>query len=120
VRGERYLKKNSQFTLVYDEGRSWTGKEIILKALPNGLDSTRFGFVISHRLGKATVRNRVKRRLREIVRQTTIQPGWDIIIISRIAAAEMDFKGLEKSVKKLLLKAGLILGENEGNRLRTN
>jgi ribonuclease P protein component len=119
VRGARYLKKNSQFNLVYDEGQSWTGKEIVLKALSNGLNSTRFGFVISHRLGKALVRNRLKRRLREIARQTPVQPGWDIILIARIPATEKDYQGLEKSVKKLLLKSGLIR-ENEGNSLRTN
>jgi ribonuclease P protein component len=120
VRGERYLKKNSQFSLVYDEGQSWTCREIVLKALMNGLDSTRFGFVISHRLGKAVARNRIKRRLREITRLTPAQPGWDIILIARIPAASLDYQGLEKSVKKLLVKAGLIVGENEGNRLRTN
>jgi ribonuclease P protein component len=120
VRGERYLKKNSQFNLVYDEGRSWAGKEVVLKALPNGSISTRFGFVVSRRLGKATVRNRVKRRLREIVRQTPVQPGWDIILISRVPAAGMNFTGLKKSVKTLLSKAGLVLGENEGNRLGAN
>jgi ribonuclease P protein component len=119
VRGAKYLKKNSQFNLVYDEGQSWTGKEIVLKALSNGLNSTRFGFVISHRLGKAVVRNRLKRRLREIARQTPVQPGWDIIFIARIPATEKDHQGLEKSVKKLLLKSGLIR-ENEGNSLRTN
>jgi ribonuclease P protein component len=120
VRGERYLKSNSQFSLVYDEGQSWAGKEIVLKALVNGLDSTRFGFVISHRLGKAVVRNRIKRRLREITRQTLVQPGWDVILIARNPAASLDYQGLEKSVKKLLLKAGLIVGEYEGNRLRAN
>jgi ribonuclease P protein component len=120
VRGENYLKTNNQFSLVYDKGQSWTGREIVLKTLLNGLNATRFGFVISHRLGKAVVRNRIKRRLREITRQTPVQPGWDIILIARVPAASLDYQGLEKSVKKLLIKAGLIVGENEGNRLRTN
>jgi ribonuclease P protein component len=119
VRGERYLKKNSQFNLVYDEGQSWTGKEVVLRALSNSSNSTRFGFVVSHRLGKATARNRLKRRLREIARQIPIQPGWDIILIARAPATEKDYQDLEKSVKKLFSKAGLI-GENEGNRLKIN
>jgi len=117
VRGEHYLNKNTQFSLVYDEGRSWTAKEIVLKTLPNGLDSSRFGFVVSRRVGKAVVRNLVKRRLREITRQTPVQPGWDIIFIARIPAAKIDYKNLGKSVGKLLVRAGLIVGENEGNRL---
>jgi ribonuclease P protein component len=120
VRGERYLKRNNQFTLVYDEGKSWAGKEVVLKALSNGLESSRFGFVISHRVGKAVVRNRIKRRLREIARQIMIQPGWDIILIARVPAAETEYRSLEKSVRKLLLRAGLIVGENEGSSLVVN
>lgn len=120
MRGERYLKKNSQFSLVYSEGKSWAGKEIVLKVLSNGSSSSRFGFVVSHRVGKAVVRNRIKRRLREIARQREIQPGWDIIIIARNAAAAADYRTLENTVNKLLLRAGLIIGENEGRSLITN
>jgi ribonuclease P protein component len=120
VRGERYLKKNSQFSLIYDKGRSWAGKEIVLKALSNGLSSSRFGFVVSRRIGKAVIRNRIKRRLREIARQTPIQPGWDIIFITRVPAATTDYTGLKSSVRKLLLRAGLIIGENEGSSPGTN
>jgi ribonuclease P protein component len=120
VRGERYLKKNSQFSLVYDEGKSWAGKEVVLKALSNGSSSSKFGFVVSRRVGKAVVRNRVKRRLREITRQTPVQPGWDVILIARVPAAETEYRSLEKSVRKLLLRAGLIVGENEGSSLVVN
>ncbi len=120
MRGERYLKSNSQFALVYDGGRSWAGREMVLKALANNSNSTRFGFVISHRLGKAVVRNRIKRRLREITKAAPVQTGWDIILIARVPAAPLDYQGLEKAFNKLLLKAGLNVGENEGNRLRTD
>lgn len=102
--------------MVYDKGKSWTGKEIVLRALLNGLDISRFGFVVSRRVGKAVVRNLIKRRLREITRQSPVQPGWDIILIARIPAAKVDYNSLEKSVTKLLARAGLIVGENEGNR----
>jgi ribonuclease P protein component len=114
VRGERFLSKSTQFDIVYDGGKSWAGSEIVLKALPNELDTSRFGFVVSRRLGKAVVRNRVKRRLREIARQTRVSPGWDIILIARFPAARAEYKTLEKSVRKLLLRAGIIVGENEG------
>jgi ribonuclease P protein component len=120
LRGERYLRKNSQFGLVYDKGKSFAGKEIVLKALSNGSNLSRFGFVVSRRLGKAVVRNRIKRRLREITRQTQVKSGWDIILIARAPAVPIDYKNLEKSIRKLLLKADLIVGENEGNRLSAN
>jgi ribonuclease P protein component len=115
VRGERFLSKNSQFSVVYEGGKSWAGKEVVLKALPNALDVSRFGFVVSRHLGKAVVRNHIKRRLREIARQIQVSPGWDIILIARVPAAGTDYKSLEKSVRKLLLRAGIILGEDENH-----
>jgi ribonuclease P protein component len=116
VRGERYLTRDTQFQLVYDNGRSWAGREIVIKALSNGLDLTRCGFAVSRRVGKAVVRNRIKRRLREILRQAPLQTGWDIILIARTPAAQADYKSLKKSVGNLLLKAGLSVGEYEGVR----
>jgi ribonuclease P protein component len=114
VRGEHYLTGDKQFQLVYDNGRSWAGREIVVKALPNGLNLTRYGFAIGRRVGKAVVRNRIKRRLREILRQATLRKGWDIIFIARVPAAQADYNSLKKSVANLLLKAGLSLGEHEG------
>lgn len=114
MRGEQHLTRKKQFELVYNEGKTWAGKEIVVKALPNGLDLSRYGFTVSRHVGKAVVRNRVKRLLREIVRQTPLQTGWDIIFIARVAAAEADYTNLGKSVRKLLFRAGLFMGEYEG------
>lgn len=114
MRGEQYLTRKVQFELVYNEGRTWTGREIVVKALSNGLDLSRYGFTVSRRVGKAVVRNRVKRRLREIIRQIPLQSGWDIIFIARAPAARTDYEDLSKSVRKILFRAGLSVGEYEG------
>ena len=120
VRGERFLNNSGQYEIVYNGGRSWADKEIVLRALQNALEVSRFGFVVSRRLGKAVVRNRVKRRLREIARQTTVRAGWDIVFIARVPAAAANYKELEKSARKLLLKADIIVGENEIHSLDTD
>ena len=120
VRGEQYLTKRAQFGLVYDEGSSWVSKTVVIKVLPNGLDLSRYGFTVSRRVGKAVVRNRVKRLLREVLRQTQLQPGWDIIFIARSPAARASYTSLGKSVKGLLFRAGLLVGEYEGIRPRAN
>jgi ribonuclease P protein component len=101
--------------LVYAKGRSWAAREIVIRVLPNGLDITRYGLTVSRRVGKAVIRNRVKRRLREILRKMDLSPGWDIVVVARNTAASAGFTTLGKSVESLLTKAGLFVGEHEGN-----
>jgi len=120
VRGEQYLTKREQFGLVYDNGSSWVSKILVMKALPNGLYLSRYGFTVSRRVGNAVERNRVKRLLREILRQTPLKPGWDIVFIARSPVAMANYTGLGKSVRDLLFRAGLLMGEYEGFCPRTN
>ncbi len=114
MKGEHYLTRNVDFQRVYDGGKAWAGREVVVRALPNELGLTRYGFAVGRRVGNAVIRNKVKRRLREILRQQTLRTGWDIILIARASAVPADYKSLEKSVANLLIKAGLSLGEHEG------
>jgi ribonuclease P protein component len=120
VRGEQYLTKSAQYALVYEKGKTWMDDLVVMKTLPNGLGISRYGFSISRRVGKAVVRNRVKRLLREILRLTPLQPGWDIIFVARPRAAEAKYSELEKSVKGLLSRARLLAEKYEEVGLRTN
>jgi ribonuclease P protein component len=113
VKEVQSLTAKIHFDLVYATGRSWAGKETVLRALPNNLPASRFGFVVSKRIGKAVVRNKVRRRLREIVRQLPVKPGWDIVLIARIPAVGAAFGDISQSVGKLLLRAGLLVEKDE-------
>jgi len=106
--GEKYLTKPRQYAAVYGRGRSWTSNSIVIKALPNGLDFSRCGFSVGKRVGKAVVRNLVKRRLREITRSMPLEPGWDIIFIARSASAQAGYAGLKRTVEYLLDRAHLL------------
>jgi len=113
MRGREYLTKSEQYALVYKKGSSWINDLVVMKALPNGLTFSRYGFSVGRRVGGAVVRNRVKRRLREILYSLPLEPGWDIIFIARPQAASASFARLEKSVHGLLSRAGLLTGEYE-------
>ncbi len=103
------LTKNADFQAVRDSGRSWAHPLVVLAARPNGLAVTRFGFAVGKRLGKAVVRNRLKRRLREAARrqQPTIAPGWDLVFIARQPLLTADFAQIVAAVEQLLHRAKL-------------
>ena len=107
------LAKRSQYEKVYRSGIARGDKYIVIKALVNNLEFSRFGFSTNKSLGKAVERNRVRRRLREIVRSKHIKPGWDIVFIARSSTVSADYHRLEKSVGGLLNRADLLLNKDE-------
>lgn len=98
------LLRRAEYDAVYRDGRRRTGREFALFVRPNGLDRSRFGWSIKKALGTAVRRNRIRRRLREIVRlhRREIAPGWDIVIHPRGSAALADFSILTAELLKLL------------------
>ena len=79
-----------------------------MKALPNGLDLSRYGFSVTKKVGKAVQRNRLKRLLRQIVGSQLLKSGWDIVFIVRRRAVDADYHQLEKAVAGLLSRARLL------------
>ena len=107
---ERRLTKKSEFATVYSQGRAWANDLFVMKAIPNQLGLTRYGFLVSKRVGKAVVRNRIKRLLREGARLTPIEPGWDIIFIAREATATCNYYQIKKAMEELFCHAHLLKG----------
>ena len=107
------LRRRADYVAVYERGRAWADRRLVVKVLPNASDTTRFGYSVGKGVGKAVVRNKVRRRLREIVRQTAVMPGWDVVVIARPESSAADFQQLKQSVAKLLLKSRLTKEEDE-------
>jgi ribonuclease P protein component len=80
--------------------------------LRTDLEMTRFGLSTGRKLGGAVVRNRVRRRLREVLRAMapSFQPGWDVLIIARPAILDTDHKTLVGALGRLLQRGGVLGG----------
>jgi len=100
---------------VYKKGRSWAHPLLVLCALRNDLNCSRFGFSVSKRVGGAVVRNRAKRLMREAtrLRQAMIADGWDVIIIARQPMREANFHQVDRAVEQLLRRAHLLKAAEE-------
>lgn len=71
----------------------------------NGLEQSRFGFAVGKRVGKAVVRNKVKRRLRAAVGQLRPTGGWDVLITARAPAATVGYDELVRALADLFVRA---------------
>ena len=105
------LRRNSEFQRVRQYGQSYASPLMVLAFLQNELDYSRFGFVVSKRLGKAVRRNKIKRQMREAarIRVPCIKSGFDIVFIVRQPTHQATYQEIEQSMEFLLQKAGLLL-----------
>ena len=86
---------------------------LVLYARKNRTGTNRVGITVSKKLGKANVRNRIRRRLREAYRlnEEKFQPGWDIVVVGRSRALDGNFADICKCYLSLAKKAGILLDE---------
>ena len=113
---QQRLRKARDFYEVRNKGRSWHSHSIVMLALRRKLEDgnpTRFGFVVSKRIGKAVVRNRYKRKMRSVVVSLKIKRGWDVICIVRRGQTETEINAVPDSMGNLLRRANLVIGESE-------
>lgn len=97
------LKARGDFSAVNSRGRKFVTRFFVFRALPAETPESRFGVTVSNRVGKATVRNRVKRLVRENLRARLQQigPGWDIVCIARQASPEAGFLDVGGDIDRL-------------------
>ena len=103
------LKLNHIFRRLYSS-QGLTNGYLVLYARKNRTDENRVGITVSKKLGKAHVRNRVRRRLREVYRlnEQRFQSGWDIVVVARGKAVAADFQKLTDAYLQLAEKAGIL------------
>lgn len=83
-----------------------------IAAHPNGLDRSRIALSVGKRIGSAVARNRVKRRLRAMLRDGAPIAGYDIVVTAREGAAVAAYDELRGDVARCLRSIGLSPSED--------
>lgn len=109
------LRRRGDFQRIYAAGKAYPESCVVLHVLPltDRPDERQVGFSVSKKVGGAVVRNRVKRRLREIVRPLVprIKGGVLLVIAARSRAAQVEQAEMAQSVARALQRAGLLDAE---------
>ena len=111
------LKQNYEFRRAYSKGRSGVSPFLVVYARPNRSGRNRLGVTVGAKLGKAVVRNRVRRRLREIYRlsQPELRQGYDIVLVARGRAVTATYRELERAYRSCCGKVGLFADTPRAN-----
>lgn len=106
------IKENRTFRRIYNKGRSAVTPFLVLYCRPNGRRQNRLGVTVSTKLGGAVVRNRARRRLREVYRlaQPDLKQGYDVILVARSRAVNGPYLKLTAAFYKACGQVGLTQG----------
>jgi len=104
------INKNRQFKWMYRRASQQTGRFLIMYYVKNRLSVNRLGITVSKKVGKAVVRNRIRRLIKE--NYTLFEPrlklGYDLIFVSRMVSRDAGFYDVKKAMEILFKQAGMI------------
>ncbi len=104
------LRKNMEFKRVYSGGKSYWNRNLVLYVRKNGLENSRIGITITKKIGNAVVRNRIRRRIKEICRLKlgNMKKGYDLIIIPKKNVIDISYADLESAMIHIMGIARII------------
>lgn len=106
------LKKNYEFKRLYNKGKTAVTPYMVVYALKTQRGDRRVGYTVSTKLGKAVVRNRIRRRLREIYRLNSykLKDSVDIVIVARSRCIEEEYAKMEQAFLHACAELGILRG----------
>ena len=107
---ENRLRKKKDFEQVWQAKKSAYLKFLGMKIVENHQNNTRFGVIISNKISKkAVIRNKIKRRIRNIVtkEKDKIKKGWDVVIIGQPAIIEAGLSEIKNEIRQIFTKLKL-------------
>ncbi|NLU50562.1 MAG: ribonuclease P protein component [Syntrophomonadaceae bacterium] len=111
VRDERRLRRQKDFRAAYAGGKKVFGRYVVVFYRKNDTDFNRYGVVASKKIGKAVVRNKWKRRARELIREFNgrMRQGFDVVVLGRPGVKDASFAQITKDMDGIIKRAGLYL-----------
>jgi ribonuclease P protein component len=108
------LSHPQDFAALQERGTMRSHPLLAARILRTDLEMTRFAMATGRVLGSAVVRNRIRRRIREVLRalEPNIQPGWDVLLIARPALIAADHETLVTTLRRQLARGGVLGGSN--------
>lgn len=112
------ILRRIEFRRVYEEGQRRSSSLCAIFSRPNGLVQTRLGITVPRRVGGAVLRNRIRRRVREVFRQNrmALPGGWDVVINPRRQVAEAPYPVLQRELLRLFPSQPAALPEGDQTR----
>jgi ribonuclease P protein component len=103
------LKKQIDFQRLRQTGKTWHHKALILSVVANELPHNRYGFIVSKHMGKAVVRNRLRRQMRACFSSAheRLLYGYDMVVIARRPILDLAYGELCGAITRLLTQANL-------------
>ena len=95
------LKKRREFLRLQKEGKKWVAPAFVIQSAPFEGMLKRIGYITTRKLGSAVVRNRVRRRLREVIRfvfPLHAKSGYDYVVIAKSHCINQDFLSLKQDM----------------------
>jgi len=90
------IKKDKQFRYIYSRGKSFANKKLVVYYIKNNDEKLKIGISISKKVGKAVVRNRLRRLIKENIRlNTKMKTGYSMIFLARVGADDLDFQTMK-------------------------
>lgn len=116
-RSEFTLRKQRDFSQVYNKGKSRGSRFSVILYKRNGLEYTRTAFVASKKVGNSVERNRARRLLRTAYKsmEASIASGYDIVFVARAAISGHKENEVEKNLRKVLRESGLLIDRHNKN-----
>lgn len=104
------LKQNYEFKRMYRRGKSEVGPFLAVYCMKNGMEINRLGITTGTKLGKAVVRNLVRRRIKEAYRlsEYRMKRGYDIVVVARGRSVTADYHRIERDLLSRLKSLGVV------------